>query len=156
MVFHAIAVWLLAASVPLWAYRWLVYLRLAPRERAVFKRLVTRRHEGPFGFGARIFGFLVALAAAVALLAYVLRYLKRGTVEIGAFNEIFRSRLYSGVEPVDQVLNSYHYEQTLPVAIVTTCFLLAVVFTLVTTALRDISVIARLRRKLEKRRHAPS
>jgi len=148
MVFHAIAVWLLVASVPLWGYRWLVYLRLAPRERAVFKRLVTRRHESAVGFGARIFGFLVALAGAVVLLVYGLGYLKEGSVQITSYKTLVRSRLYSGLEPVDQALNSYHYDQPVPLAIVTACFLLAVGFTLVSSALRDISVISRLRRKL--------
>ncbi|GAB4517933.1 MAG: hypothetical protein Tsb0019_17890 [Roseibium sp.] len=156
MVFHAIAVWLLAASVPLWAYRWLVYAKLAPRERMAFKRLVTRRHESALGFGARVFGFLIALAAAVIFLVFGLRYLKHGTLEIGAFNEVIRNRLYSGLDPVDRALNAYHYEQPLPLAILTTCFMLAVGFTLVTSALRDISVISRLRRKLEGRRRAPS
>jgi len=150
MVFHVIALWLLVLSVPLWGYRWFVFSKLDTRERSVFKRIVTRRHESAFAFGARIFGFLVALAVAVILFVYGLRYLKQGSVEIGPYKETIRSRLYSGMEPVDQALNSFHYEQPLPIAILTTCFLLSVAFTLVATALRDISLIGRLRQKLEK------
>ena len=150
MVFHAIAVWLLVASVPLWAYRWFLYVKLDDRERQIFKRLVTKRYEGAFAFGARMFGFLVALAAAVLLLVYGLRYLKNGALEVGVYKETIRGRLYSGMEPVDQALNTFHYEQPLPVAILTTCFLLSVVFTLVSTALRDIATLLRLRKKLER------
>ncbi|ASP33927.1 hypothetical protein [Labrenzia sp. VG12] len=150
MVFHAIAVWLLVASLPLWAYRWFLYAKLDERERQIFKRLVTKRYEGAFAFGARMFGFLVALAASVLLLVYSLRYFKHGSLELGVYKETVRTRLYSGMEPVDQALNTFHYEQPLPVAILTTCFLLSVVFTLVATALRDVATILRLRKKLER------
>jgi len=150
MVFHAIAVWLLVASVPLWAYRWFLFARLEVREREIFRRIVTKRYESAFRFGARVFGFLVALAVAVILFVYGLRYLKQGSLEIGAFKDTIRSRLYSGMEPVDQVLNSLHYEQPLPLALLTTCLVLSVVFTLVATALRDISTILRLRKKVER------
>lgn len=150
MVFHAIAVWLLVASVPLWVYRWVLYARLDIREREVFRRIVTKRYESAFRFGARIFGFLIALAVAVILFVYGLSYLKKGSVEIGAYKDTIRSRFYSGMEPVDQALNSFHYEQPLPLAILTTCLVLSVVFTLVATALRDISTILRLRKKLQR------
>ncbi|MEO9529191.1 hypothetical protein [Roseibium sp.] len=150
MVFHAIAIWLLVASVPLWVYRWVVYVGLNARERAIFRRLVTSRAESAFRFGARMFGFLVVLASAVMLLVYTLRYLKQGSIEIGVFKQTVRGRLYSGMDPVDQALNSYHYEQSLPIAVLTTCLLLSVAFTLVAAALRDISILGRLRRKLKK------
>jgi hypothetical protein len=152
MVFHVIAVWLLAASVPLWAYRWFLYSNLDIRERQVFKRLLSRRTESAFRFGARIFGFLVALAAAVILLVFTLRYLKQGSVEFGVFSQTVRSRLYFGMEPIDQALNSYHYDQSLPVAVLTVCLLLSVAFTLTAAALRDISMIKKLHRKLQRLR----
>lgn len=151
MVFHTIAVWLLLASVPLWAYRWYLYSRLEGRERDVFKRIITKRYESAFRFGACVFGYLVALAAAVILFVYGLSYLKKGHVQIGAYSETVRSRMYVGLEPIDQALNTYHYEQPLPVAILITCFALSVVFTLVATALRDISTINKLNRKLAGR-----
>lgn len=152
MVFHVIAVWLLAASVPLWAYRWFIYSNLDIREREVFKRLLARRTESAFRFGARIFGFLVALATAVILLVFTLRYLKQGSVELGVFSQTVRSRLYFGMEPIDQALNSYHYDQALPVAVLTVCLLLTVAFTLTAAALRDISMIKKLHRKLQRLR----
>ena len=149
MVFHAIGMWLLAAAIPLWIYRWIVYSKLDERERVVFKRIIKRRHENAFAFAFRMFGYLVALAAAVFLLVLGLRYFKYGSLQIGAYRETIRGRLYSGYEPVDQMLDTVHYDQLLPIAILTTCALLSVAFTLVATALRDISTVSRLRRKLD-------
>ncbi|MCR9061862.1 MAG: hypothetical protein NXI02_31345, partial [Rhodobacteraceae bacterium] len=48
-----------------------------------------------------------------------------------------------------RALDAYHYDQFLPVAILTTCALLSVAFTLVATALRDISMMSRLNKKLQ-------
>ncbi len=152
MVFHAIGMWLLAAAVPLWVCRWYMFFKLEERERAVFRRLVSRRLESPYYFALRIFGFLVALAISVLVLTTGLRYLKSGSLEVGTFSDNLRGRLYSGVEPVDQVLDAFHYDQLLPVALVTTSALLAIAFTLVATALRDIVMIRKLDRKLEKLR----
>lgn len=152
MVFHAIGMWLLAASIPLWIYRWIVYSKLDEQERLVFRRIIKRRHENAFSFAFRMFGYLVALAAAVFLLVLGLRYFKYGSLQIGAYRETIRGRLYSGYEPIDQTLDLLHYDQLLPIAILTTCALLSVAFTLVATALRDISTVSRLRKKLESMR----
>jgi hypothetical protein len=149
MVFHAIGVWLLVAAIPLWIYRWYVFSRLEGRERRIFKRIVKRRHENAYAFALQMFGFLIALAAAVILLVLGLRYIKQGSLELGAYRETIRNRLYSGIDPVDRMLDTYHYDQFLPVAIVTTCALLSVAFTLVATALRDISLMSRLNKKLD-------
>jgi hypothetical protein len=149
MVFHVIGVWLLAAAIPLWIYRWLVYFKLNNQERLIFRRLIKRRYESAIVFALRIFGFLIALAAAVILLVSVLRYLKYGTLQFGAYRDTMRNRLYSGVDPVDQALDAFHYDQLLPVAILTTCVLLSVAFSLVGTAIRDIFVVRRLHRKLD-------
>ncbi|CTQ59948.1 MAG: hypothetical protein RIE06_12740 [Roseibium album] len=149
MVFHAIGVWLLVAAVPLWIYRWYVYSRLDARERRVFTRIVKRRHENAYAFALQMFGFLIALATAVILLVLGLRYIKQGSLELGAYRETIRNRLYSGVDPIDRALDAYHYDQFLPVAILTTCALLSVAFTLVATALRDISMMSRLNKKLQ-------
>ncbi|KZM48942.1 hypothetical protein [Labrenzia sp. OB1] len=148
MVFNVIAVWLLVAAIPLWIYRWIVYSRLSGAERGIFKRLVSRRKERAIGFALRIFGFLAVFAASVIIVVFGLRYLKHGTLPLDPYREIIRSRVYSGVEPVDQVLDTFHYDQLLPVAILTTCLLLSIAFTLVAAALRDISLIGRLRRKI--------
>lgn len=148
MVFHVIGMWLLILSIPLWIYRWVAYSRLDDRERAIFKRLLKHRYENALAFGFRIFGFLVAVAVAVILLVVGLRFLKYGSIQIGAYRDVMRNRLYSGVEPVDQALNTFHYDQLLPIAILTTCALLSVAFTLVATALRDIFVVHRLNKKV--------
>ncbi|WP_269580728.1 hypothetical protein [Roseibium sp. Sym1] len=150
MVFHTIAIWLLILSVPLWAYRWVLFSKLNGQERTVFKRIVRKRHESAFKFGARIFGFLLALVVGVLVLVYGLGFLKQGAVNVVPYKDVIKNRLYSGVEPIDQTLNTIHYEQPLPVAIVITCFILSVVFTLVSAAIRDISLLRRLRRKLER------
>ncbi|MES0880612.1 hypothetical protein [Roseibium sp. SCP14] len=156
MVFHAIGMWLLAASIPLWIYRWIVYSKLDERERLIFKRIIKQRHESAFAFALRMFGYLVALAAAVVILVLGLRYFKHGTAQIGAYRETIRGRLYSGYEPVDQMLDTFHYDQLLPIAILTTCALLSVAFTLVATALRDISTVRRLNRKVESMKERQS
>lgn len=148
MVFHAIAFWLLVLAVPLWGYRWFLYHGLAPRERLVFRRIVRQHHENTYLFGLRIFGFLAAVAATVFALVLGLRYLKTGSTELGAYRDMMRTRLYSGMDPVDSALDTFHYDQIAPIAVLTACFVLAVGFTLVSAALRDISLIKRLRRKL--------
>jgi len=149
MVFHAIGVWLLVAAVPLWIYRWYAFSKLDARERRIFTRIVRRRHENAYAFALQMFGFLLALAAAVIVLVMGLRYIKQGSIEFGAYRETIRNRLYSGVDPIDRALDAYHYDQLMPIAIITTCALLSVAFTLVATALRDISLMSRLNKKLE-------
>jgi hypothetical protein len=149
MVFHVIGMWLLAAAIPLWIYRWFVYSRLDSRERLIFKRLLKHRYENAFAFGARIFGFLVALAVAVILLVFGLRFLKYGSLQIGAYRDMMKNRLYSGLEPVDQALDTFHYDQLIPVALLTTSLFLSVAFTLVATAIRDIIVVRRLNKKVD-------
>ena len=110
---------------------------------------MKRRHENAYAFALQMFGFLLALAAAVILLVIGLRYIKQGSLEFGAYRDVMRNRLYSGVDPIDQALDAYHYDQMLPIAIITTCALLSVAFTLVATALRDVSLMSRLNRKLD-------
>ncbi|MET1411831.1 hypothetical protein ABVF61_06170 [Roseibium sp. HPY-6] len=153
MVFHAIGMWLLAAAIPLWVYRWYAYSKLEPPERRIFTRIVKRRHENAYAFALQMFGYLIALAAAVILLVMGLRYIKQGSLEVGAYRETIRNRLYSGVDPIDRALDAYHYDQLLPIAIITTCALLSVAFTLVATALRDISLMSRLHKKLRGMKH---
>ncbi|UES49865.1 hypothetical protein [Roseibium aggregatum] len=150
MVFNAIAVWLLIASVPLWIYRWFLFSRLTARERLMFKRLVAQRHESSFVFAVRMAGYLIALAVAVFFVVFGLQYLKYGNFGITTYSDTIRSRFYSGIEPVDQALDSYHYDQMLPVAALTTILLVTVAFTLVTAAIRDISLIRRLQKKVKK------
>lgn len=150
MVFNAIAVWLLIASVPLWIYRWFLFSRLTARERQMFKRLVAQRHESAFMFALRMAGYLIVLAFSVFVVLFGLRYLKDGDLGITTYSDTIRSRLYSGIGPVDNALDKFHYDQMLPVAALTTILFLTVSFTLATAALRDISLIRRLLRKVRQ------
>jgi hypothetical protein len=152
MVFHAIGTWLLIAAIPLWLYRWYAYARLDPRERQVFRRLLKHRHEKAVVFALRIFGFLVALAIGLFVVVFGLRYLKYGSLEFSSFSELIHSRLYSGYDPFDRLLDQFHYQQPLPLAVLTTCLLLSIAFTLVASAFRDISLINKLKSKLESRK----
>ncbi|EAV43211.1 hypothetical protein SIAM614_20346 [Stappia aggregata IAM 12614] len=150
MVFNAIAVWLLIASVPLWICRWFLFSRLTARERLMFKRLVAQRHESAFMFAARMAGYLIVLAFCVFVVVFGLRYLKNGNLGITTYSDIIRSRFYSGIDPLDHMIDSYHYDQMLPVAVLTTILFLTVSFTLATAALRDISLIRRMQKKVRK------
>ncbi|TYC55716.1 hypothetical protein FMN50_11800 [Rhodobacterales bacterium] len=150
MVFHTLIVWLLVAAFPLWVVRWVLYLRLAPRERTMFARLVTNRHESAVMFGLRLFGFLVGLAVAIMALIFTLGYLKDGVLRIGAFRDYIRGHTYSGLEGVDRAIDTFHYNQYLPVALLTTAALLTIAFTLVMAASRDIVLIRRLNGKIRR------
>lgn len=137
------------AALPLWIIRWLLFFGLEERERQIFKNLVARRFESAVGFALRIFGYLVALSVAVVVLVFGVRYIKFGSLQITPYREVIHSRLYSGVRPIDNFLDAFHYDQLMPVAVLTTCFLLSVAFTLVMVAIRDIVLIRRLTKKLE-------
>ncbi|WP_428650981.1 hypothetical protein [Roseibium sp.] len=150
MVFSVIAVWLLVAAVPLWIFRWVLYSGLEPRERQIFRRIVKLRHERAVVFALRVFGYLLALAVVVFALVFGLRFFKHGTVGFGTFREMIRSRMYSGMHPLDQALDQYHYHQPLPIAVLTTILVLSIAFTLVAVALRDIVLIKRMKRKLAR------
>lgn len=150
MVFQAIGFWLLVLAIPLWAYRFYLSSRLEPRERDAFKRLLQRADEKALVFGIKLFGFLVALSASVLALIAVLGYIKYGNSQIGSYREVVRNRIYSGVDTVDNALDTFHYDQWLPIAILITCALLTISFTLVGTALRDISLLRRLHSRLKK------
>lgn len=148
MVFQAIGFWLLILAIPLWAYRFFLTRKLSPSELKVFKRLLNRAEERAIVFALKLFAFLVALSASVLALVAFLGYIKYGDTKIGTYREVVRNRIYSGVETVDSALDTYHYDQWLPVAIIITCALLSVSFTLVGTALKDISLLRRLHARL--------
>ena len=150
MVFQAIGFWLFVLAIPLWAYRFFLSLRLTSRERKVFKHLRQRADDKALVFAIKLFAFLVGLGASVLGLVALLGYIKYGSAQIGSYREIVRNRLYSGVDTVDQALDTFHYNQWLPVALLITCALLTIGFTLVGAALRDISLLRRLRARLRK------
>jgi len=149
MVFQAIGFWLLMLCVPLWAYRFSLSSKLTKREYRTFKRLIERADERIFFFAVRLFAFLVVLSAAVIGLISGLSYFKHGTSQMGSYRELVRSRYYSGVDMVDEALDTFHYDQWFPIAVLTTCALLSISFTLVGAALREISILRRLHSRLK-------
>ncbi|MEP3344686.1 MAG: hypothetical protein ABJO09_20465 [Hyphomicrobiales bacterium] len=149
MVFHTIAVGLLVAAVPLWIVRFVFLFNLEKPERQIFRNLVKRRFENAIGFALRIFGYLFAVSAAIVILVFGVRYIKFGSLQITPYRELIHSRLYSGVRPIDSLLDAFHYNQIMPVAVISTCLLLSIAFTLVMVALRDIFLMRKLSRKLQ-------
>lgn len=156
MVFHTIAICLLITAVPLWIVRLAFFLGLEKRERQIFRNLVKRRFENAVGFALRIFGYLFAVSAAIVILVFGVRYIKFGSLKITPYRELIHTRLYSGVDPIDNILDAIHYNQIMPVAVISTCLLLSIAFTLVMVALRDIVLMRRLSRKIQglKKRQA--
>ncbi len=150
MVFQAIGFWLLVLAIPLWAYRFYLTYKLDSRELKAFKRLLQRAEEKALVFALKLFAFLVALSACVLGLIAILGYIKYGDSKIGTYREVIRNRIYSGVDTVDSALDTFHYDQWLPIAILIICALLSISFTLVGTALRDISLLRRLHARLQK------
>lgn len=150
MVFQTIGLLLLAVAVPLWVYRWSLYAGLTDRERQMFRRLVSNRSQSAVRFGLRLFGFLLALAIGAILLVYALAYIKGGTFDFGTYRSHFRAHYYSGIAPVDQVVDAFHYNQVMPLAALNVIILLSVSFTLVMAAIRDITLIRRLKQKLRR------
>lgn len=150
MVFQTIGLLLLAAAIPLWLYRWFVYNGLTARERKVFRHLVSNRNQSGIRFALEVFCYLLTLAIAAILLVYALAYVKGGTFDFGTYKSHFRAPYYSGIEPVDQVVDAFHYNQILPLAALNIIILLSVSFALVMTAIRDIVLIRRLKRKLRR------
>jgi len=149
MIINVIVMWMLVVAIPLWIYRWVAYFRLNAGERRIFKRLTFYRKESAVGFATRIFAYLAILAIALLMLAFGMRYLKYGTFEIPAYKALFRSRFYSGFEKLDHTLDAYHYDQALPVAVLTVSLLLSVAFSLIAVSFRDISTIRRIRCRLK-------
>lgn len=149
MIFNVIGLLLLASSLPLWLYRARLVAALDARSRTVFKRLL-KRHEPPLVFGAKLFALLMVLTGLMLLIVYALAYFKHGAVYFKSYRDVVRNRLYSGMESIDPHLDAFLYDQIPPVMIVITCLLLAGGVTLFMTALRDIELVTRLRKRLEK------
>ncbi len=148
MVFNTIVLLLFAAAIPLWICRQYLIAKLEPRARAIFKRLAARQ-ESAIGFAFRTFLVLLAFAASVVGLVYGLSFIKEGRIIGSSYRDIIRNRLYSGIDSVDPHIDTYLYEQSLPLVIILTCLLLAISLTLVLKAIHDISVLSRLKRRLK-------
>lgn len=149
MVFNTIILLLFAAAIPLWIYRQFIVMNLEPRARGMFKRL-SARLESPVGFAIRLFVTLLVVAGSVVVLVNVLSYIKNGRLADQAYSDVVRNRLYSGIDSIDPHIDTYLYEQAMPVVVILTCLLLSVALTLVLKALEDIRLLKRLRRKLKQ------
>lgn len=149
MVFNVIILLLFAAAIPLWGYRQYVFLSLEPRARGMFKRLAARL-ESAIGFAIRTFLTLLVIAGAVVVLVNVLSYIKDGRLADQAYSDVVRNRLYSGLDSVDPHIDTFLYEQSMPVMFVLTCLLLSIGLTLVLKPIEDIRLLKRLQKKLKR------
>lgn len=149
MVFNTIILLLFAAAIPLWIYRQYIILSLEPRARGMFKRL-SARLESAVGFAIRTFLTLLVIAGAVVILVNVLSYIKDGRLADQAYSDVVRNRLYSGLDSVDPHIDTYLYEQSMPVMFVLTCLLLSIGLTLVLKPIEDIRLLKRLKKKLQR------
>ncbi|GGB35508.1 hypothetical protein GCM10011316_04550 [Roseibium aquae] len=149
MVFNTIILLLFAVSIPLWAGRFLALSTLDPRAREIFQRLV-RTKESPVAFAARMFVLLVALSGTLLILVYGMSYLQTGRLLHASYGEVMSNRLYSGVEGVDNTLDTAFYGLPLPITVLMKCLFLTAAFTLALKATNDLSIILRLRGKIKR------
>lgn len=154
MIFNVIGLVLLVCSLPFWLYRARLVAALDARSKTIFKRLL-KRHERPLVFGGKLFALLIVLTGLMFVVVYALAYFKHGAVYFKSYRDVVRNRLYSGIESVDPHLDAFLYDQIPPIMIIITCLLLAGGFTLFMTALRDIELVTRLRKRLEKLQKRP-
>jgi len=148
-VLNAIALFLLLASIPIWAYRMALYTGLDAKAKAMFKRL-CRRNESALMFCLRTFGLLIAFAASILALLYALSFIKYGSVRSMSYSDVVSHRLYSGIEAVDPHIDTVLYNQHLAFMAVTSCLLLAIGLTAFLTPMRDIELINRLKLRLKR------
>ncbi len=147
-IFIRISLMLFLLSIPLWIYRGIIFARLSRRERSIFRRLLLRQ-ESAFAFGTRIFGVLIVVSGLAFTLIYALTYLKQGRIQLASFREAVSGRFYFGMREIDVHIDRYLYDQVLPFVVLAVTLLLAISFTLLLTAFRDIRILARLRRRID-------
>ncbi|WP_417686337.1 hypothetical protein [Roseibium sp.] len=148
-IFSRISLLLILLSIPLWGYRTVIYARLAAREQSIIDRVIAR-HESAFAFGRRVFGFLIIFSGIIFALIYALSYLKSGDLKLRSFRDTFPRRIYSGLEEIDSHIDAFLYDQILPVMVLVTVLMLSVSFTVLMTAVRDIRIIRRLKRRVSR------
>ncbi|WP_417672344.1 hypothetical protein [Roseibium sp.] len=146
-IFSRISVLLLLLSIPLWIYRATLFARLDSRAKSILRRVIAR-HESAYAFCARIFGFLIVFSGLIFAFIYALSFIKHGGIKLKSFSDTFPRRVYSGLEQIDTQIDALLYDQILPVMVLLTVLLLSVSFTLFMTAIRDIRLIRRLKRRL--------
>lgn len=149
MTFSFIGVLLLVLSVPLWTCRLVLFLGLNPRSRGILKRV--RRHGGSaIRIAVRTFGVSLAAFGVVFTLLIVLRFLKYGDTHVRSLSEIFRNRLYLGHGGIDSQVDTLVYDQALPVGLIFFCVIFSSGLALVVSALRDIFLIRKLKRRITR------
>lgn len=149
MTFSFIGVLLLLLSVPLWTCRLVLYLGLNPRSRGILKRV--RRHGGSaIRFAVRTFAVTLAAFGVVFALLILLRFLKYGDTHISSLSDIFRNRLYVGHGGFDSHVDKLIYDQALPIGLIVFCLIFSSGLALVVSALRDIFLIRKLKRRVAR------
>jgi hypothetical protein len=149
VTFSFIGVLLLVLSVPLWTCRLVLFLGLDPRRRGIVKR-VRRRGGSAIRFAARTFAVTLAAFGVVFALLVVFRFLKYGDLHIRSLSEIFRNRLYVGHGGIDSHVDTLVYDQALPVGLILFCLIFSAGLALVVSALRDIFLIRKLKRRIAR------
>ncbi len=147
MTFSFIGVLLLVLSVPLWTCRLVLYLGLNPRSRGILRRV--RRYGGSaIRFAVRTFGVTLAAFGVIFTLLIVFRFLKYGDTHLSSLSDIFRNRFYVGHEGIDSHVDTLVYDQVLPVGLILFCLIFSSGLALVASALRDIFLIRKLKRRI--------
>ena len=153
MTFSIIGVLLLLLSIPLWTCRLVLYLGLTPRSRGVLKR-VRRHGESAIRFAARTFGVTILAFAIIFALLVLFRFLKYGDTHFRSLSDIFRNRLYVGHGVIDSHVDTLIYDQVLPLGLIVFCLIFSAGLALVVSALRDIFLIRKLKRRIGRLEHA--
>lgn len=149
MTFSFIGGLLLVLSVPLWTWRLVLYLRLNPRSRGVLKR-VRRHGESAIRFAVRTFAVTIVAFGIIFTLLILFRFLKYGDTHISSLSDIFRNRLYVGHEAIDSHMDMLIYDQVLPLGLIVFCLVFSTGLALVVSALRDIFLISKLKRRIAR------
>ncbi|MXN63863.1 hypothetical protein GR183_03015 [Stappia sp. GBMRC 2046] len=136
-------------SAPLWAYRHVIYRQLTPRARTIVDN-VSRHHEKSYRFALRVFGLVAGALCLILALISIIQYSKFGEIGVDKFREIAKPQLYSGSRFIDSNLKIFLYDQHPIFGLILVALLFSVGLTLVLSALRDISLIGRLNRRLSR------
>ncbi|WP_235987649.1 hypothetical protein [Roseibium aggregatum] len=149
MTFSFIGVLLLVLSVPLWTCRLVLYLGLTPRSRGVLRR-VRRHGESAIRFAVRTFAVTIVAFGIIFTLLILFRFLKYGDTHISSLSDIFRNRLYVGHGAIDSHVDTLVYDQALPVGLIVFCLVFSSGLALVVSALRDLFLIRKLKRRIAR------
>ena len=149
MTFSLIGILLLILSVPLWTCRLVLYMGLDPRSRGVLKR-VRRHGESAMRFAARTFAVTIVAFGIIFTLLVLFRFLKYGNTHLSSLSDIFRNRLYVGHGAIDSHVDTLIYDQPLPLGLIVFCLVFSSGLALVVSALRDLFLIRKLKRRIAR------